>query len=58
MKTKQILIIIAIILVLIAIGIGAFQLLGFWKTFLMTISYIIGIGSGWYFKYLKDKYIK
>lgn len=58
MKTKQILIIVAIILVLIAIGIGILQLLSFGETFLMAVSYIVGVGSGWYFKYLKDKYIK
>lgn len=56
METKHKWIIAAIVLIVLIAGIGIFQALGFWKMLLMTISFILGIGTGWYFKYLKDKY--
>lgn len=37
-------------------GIGIFQALGFWKTLLMAISFIGGVATGWYAKFIKDKY--
>lgn len=56
LTTKHKIIILVIIIAVLFLGVGIFQALGFWKTILMAISYILGIISGWYFKYLKDKY--
>ena len=56
LSLKHKLIIAAIILGVLIGGIGIFQALGFWKTLVMAISFIGGIATGWYAKFIKDKY--
>lgn len=56
LSLKHKLIIAAIILGVLIGGIGIFQALGFWENTINGYIIYCGIATGWYAKFIKDKY--
>lgn len=56
MTTKEKWILAAIIIVVIVAILAAIKLIPFYATIIALVTYVFGIGTGWFLKRIKDKY--